>query len=133
MAEHLEHRLRPISAGFAVPLFAFLAAGVTIGGWSGFTNALPDRVTLGVIVGLVFGKALGIFGTTYLLSRFTRVELATDLSWPDVRSEEHTSELQSLMRNSYAVTCLIKKKTPHSHKYHRLHNQTQTTVIIPDI
>src|SRR3546814_8410798 len=33
------------------------------------------------------------------------------------RSEEHTSELQSLMRNSYAVFCLKKKK-----KYH---NQTQ--------
>src|SRR3546814_7390561 len=29
-----------------------------------------------------------------------------------VRSEEHTSELQSLMRNSYAVFCLKKKKTP---------------------
>src|SRR3546814_3844425 len=28
-----------------------------------------------------------------------------------LRSEEHTSELQSLMRNSYAVFCLIKKKT----------------------
>src|SRR3546814_1902148 len=32
---------------------------------------------------------------------------------PDWRSEEHTSELQSLMRNSYAVFCLKKKK----HKY----------------
>src|SRR3546814_8629874 len=29
-----------------------------------------------------------------------------------VRSEEHTSELQSLMRNSYSVFCLKKKKTP---------------------
>src|SRR3546814_5629507 len=29
------------------------------------------------------------------------------------RSEEHTSELQSLMSNSYAVFCLTKKKTPH--------------------
>src|SRR3546814_10653391 len=28
----------------------------------------------------------------------------------DLRSEEHTSELQSLMRNSYAVFCLKKKK-----------------------
>src|SRR3546814_5868654 len=28
----------------------------------------------------------------------------------DARSEEHTSELQSLMRNSYAVFCLKKKK-----------------------
>src|SRR3546814_9836833 len=36
-------------------------------------------------------------------------------SWPKleevVRSEEHTSELQSLMRNSYAVFCLQKKKS----------------------
>src|SRR3546814_3457398 len=30
---------------------------------------------------------------------------------PDLRSEEHTSELQSLMRISYAVFCLKKKKT----------------------
>src|SRR3546814_3026894 len=30
--------------------------------------------------------------------------------WPPVRSEEHTSELQSLMRISYAVFCLKKKK-----------------------
>src|SRR3546814_6316912 len=31
------------------------------------------------------------------------------------RSEEHTSELQSLMRSSYAVFCLKKKKTHHNH------------------
>src|SRR3546814_1463771 len=35
------------------------------------------------------------------------------------RSEEHTSELQSLMRISYAVFCLNKKKTPqHTHTHH---------------
>src|SRR3546814_3142226 len=32
------------------------------------------------------------------------------------KSEEHTSELQSLMRNSYAVFCLKKKKTHTQHK-----------------
>src|SRR3546814_3869134 len=32
------------------------------------------------------------------------------------RSEEHTSELQSLMRISYAVFCLKKKNTPHKYK-----------------
>src|SRR3546814_10118249 len=32
------------------------------------------------------------------------------LRFPLERSEEHTSELQSLMRNSYAVFCLKKKK-----------------------
>src|SRR3546814_10869117 len=36
-----------------------------------------------------------------------------------LRSEEHTSELQSLMRISYAVFCLKKKKTTHiPHKHH---------------
>src|SRR3546814_9999800 len=34
---------------------------------------------------------------------------------PDARSEEHTSELQSLMRISYAVLCLNKKKTNITH------------------
>src|SRR3546814_6470013 len=34
------------------------------------------------------------------------------------RSEEHTSELQSLMRISYAVFCLKKKKKPNTHKHH---------------
>src|SRR3546814_10539499 len=33
-----------------------------------------------------------------------------------IRSEEHTSELQSLMRISYAVFCLKKKKTPHKYR-----------------
>src|SRR3546814_9523200 len=42
-------------------------------------------------------------------------ELADDLR--DQRSEEHTSELQSLMRISYAVFCLKKKKTEHTVKY----------------
>ncbi len=84
MAEHLEHVLRPISAGVAVPLFAFMAAGVTVGGWGGVTSALSDRVTLGVMVGLVAGKVIGIFGATYLLTRFTRVELDAGLRWVDV-------------------------------------------------
>src|SRR3546814_4240003 len=50
-------------------------------------------------------------------------ELAKD--WPVItarkRSEEHTSELQSLMRISYAVFCLKKKKrtTSNAHKTHR--------------
>src|SRR3546814_10151865 len=36
------------------------------------------------------------------------------------RSEEHTSELQSLMRNSYAVLCLKKKTNKDSHHVHKL-------------
>lgn len=84
LAEHFEHRFRPISAGVAVPVFAFLAAGVTIGGRSGFTEALTEPVALGIVAGLVLGKMIGIYGTTYLLSRFTRVDLDEDIRWLDV-------------------------------------------------
>src|SRR3546814_5452340 len=41
------------------------------------------------------------------------------------RSEEHTSELQSLMRISYAVFCLKKKNTIHSTHTIKLHNNTK--------
>src|SRR3546814_10080038 len=42
-----------------------------------------------------------------------------------IRSEEHTSELQSLMRISYAVFCLKKKKT--KHQYKTPHKHTHNT------
>src|SRR3546814_8402274 len=38
-----------------------------------------------------------------------------------MRSEEHTSELQSLMRISYAVFCLTKKKQNNNHNYHSVY------------
>src|SRR3546814_2582152 len=43
------------------------------------------------------------------------------------RSEEHTSELQSLMRNSYAVFCLKKKKPKHTHTHFHAHTAYQDT------
>jgi NhaA family Na+:H+ antiporter len=82
LAERLEHRLRPFSAGFAVPVFAFFAAGVTIGGDLGAT--LRDPAAAGVVVGLVVGKAIGVFGGTWAVARFTRAELDEDLAWTDV-------------------------------------------------
>lgn len=83
-AQHFEHLVRPLSAGFAVPVFAFFAAGVTVGGWSGFADALSHPVTIGVIAGLVLGKPIGVLGTTYLLARFTHATLDEDLAWRDV-------------------------------------------------
>jgi len=84
LAEHLEHRIRPISAGFAVPVFAFFAAGVTIGGFSGLVDSLSDPVAIGIVVGLVAGKTIGITLATWLVSRFTRAQLDESLGWPDV-------------------------------------------------
>ena len=83
LAERLEHRLRPFSAGFAVPVFAFFAAGVTVVG-GGLGAAAGDAAALGVVVGLVAGKAIGIFGGTWAFTRFTRAELDEDLGWADV-------------------------------------------------
>src|SRR3546814_1270382 len=44
-------------------------------------------------------------------------DIVTQRATGGVRSEEHTSELQSLMRISYAVFCLKKKSTTRNHKH----------------
>ncbi|GAA0220642.1 Na+/H+ antiporter NhaA [Cryptosporangium japonicum] len=84
LAEHFEHRFRPISAGFAVPVFAFFAAGVTVDGLDGLLTALTDRAAIGIVVGLVAGKTIGIFLTTWVIARFTRARLDEGLAWIDV-------------------------------------------------
>ncbi len=83
VARRFEHRVRPVSAGIAVPVFAFFASGVTVIG-GGLASALADPVALGVIAGLVLGKLVGVLGGTWLIARFTRAELDTGLSWADV-------------------------------------------------
>jgi NhaA family Na+:H+ antiporter len=83
-AELFEHRMRPVSAGLAVPVFAFFAAGVAVGGWSGLGDSLLHPVTDGVIAGLVLGKPLGVLGTAFLLAKFTGASLDDDLAWRDV-------------------------------------------------
>ena len=84
MAEHFEHLWRPISAGVAVPIFALFSAGVVIGGWSGLQSALTDPIAVGVIVGLVLGKPVGILTATFLTSRLTGRSLQQGLTWPDL-------------------------------------------------
>jgi len=77
------HTIHPISAGFAVPVFAFFTAGVFIEGVS-----LPDvagsPIALGIILGLVIGKPIGVVGVAWLMARFTKASLNSNLSWWDV-------------------------------------------------
>jgi len=82
-AERIEHRLRPWSAGVAVPLFALFAAGVTLSG-NAVRTMLTDPVAFGVVAGLLVGKSVGVFGGSWLTARFTRAELNSDLTWRDV-------------------------------------------------
>ncbi|MGZ5377505.1 MAG: Na+/H+ antiporter NhaA, partial [Mycobacterium sp.] len=84
LAEQFEHRLRPMSAGVAVPVFAFFAAGVAIGGFSGLTTGLSDPIALGIVLGLVVGKPVGIFLTTRVLAAVSRANLDSALRWIDV-------------------------------------------------
>jgi NhaA family Na+:H+ antiporter len=77
-AEAMEHTLAPISSTVAVPFFALVSAGVPI---SGGDSLLHDPVVIGVLVGLVLGKPIGVLGGTYLATRLTRAELNEDLTW----------------------------------------------------
>ncbi|MEU9571062.1 Na+/H+ antiporter NhaA [Streptomyces massasporeus] len=82
-AERTGHLLHPLSAGVCVPLFALFAAGVSVSG-DALGKVFTTPEPLGVIVGLVAGKILGIFAGTYLAARFTRARLNPDLAWADV-------------------------------------------------
>ena len=84
LAEHFEHRWRPISSGVAVPIFAFFSAGVSIFGGGGIGAAVTSAVTLGIVAGLVIGKTLGVLAATWLVQRFTRAQLDENLAWWDV-------------------------------------------------
>lgn len=81
--EHIEHLVRPLSAGLAVPLFALFSAGVVVSGGA-LAEVFTRPETLGVVLGLVIGKTVGIFGGTWLTARFTRASLSEDLAWADV-------------------------------------------------
>ncbi|MFI2753644.1 Na+/H+ antiporter NhaA [Cellulomonas sp. P22] len=82
-AERFEHRWRPVSAGFAVPVFALCAAGVSLSA-AAIAGTVADPVAQGVALGLVVGKPLGIVLATWLVARFTHATLAAELGWGDV-------------------------------------------------
>src|SRR3546814_9128571 len=68
-----------------------------------------SRYSLGLVIST--GLAIGTLFTLFVVPAIYML-LAEDHE-KEIRSEEHTSELQSLMRNSYAVFCL-KTKTQHN-------------------
>ena len=82
-AERLEHRVRPVSAGIAVPLFALMSAGVAVS-LADLEAAAGDIAAVGVVCGLVVGKFVGVLGGTWAAARFTRAELSPDVRWADM-------------------------------------------------
>lgn len=79
-AEAVEHVLTPWSAGVAVPFFALLSAGVAVSG----SGLVRDPVVIGVVLGLVVGKPVGVLGGAWVVTRLTHAELDASLSWRDV-------------------------------------------------
>lgn len=77
----LEHQLHGFSAFFIMPLFAFANAGVVID-FAGVNQHL--MVVLGVILGLIVGKPIGIVGFTYLLDRLKMIKKPANLLWSEV-------------------------------------------------
>jgi NhaA family Na+:H+ antiporter len=67
-AGRAEHALHPWVAYWILPVFAFANAGVSLQGVALAT--LMQTVPLGIAAGLLFGKALGVFGASWLLMRF---------------------------------------------------------------
>src|SRR5690606_22474575 len=72
------------SAGTAVPILSFYSAAAAIGGMAGFTAAITDSVTIGIVAALVLGKPIGIVVTTWALTRVSRAELDDTVKWIDL-------------------------------------------------
>lgn len=84
LAGIFEHRFRPVSAGIAVPLFAFFAAGVSLGSGPEFVELLFSPVSVGIIVALVVGKTVGVVVATWLITRFPGIGLPRGMAWIDL-------------------------------------------------
>jgi NhaA family Na+:H+ antiporter len=76
-------KFHPWSAGLCVPVFAFFAAGISVVGIS-VAQTFSSPVSVGVMLGLVIGKPVGILGFAWLAAKFTRAELSKSLFWGDV-------------------------------------------------
>jgi NhaA family Na+:H+ antiporter len=79
----LLHALSPIVAFVIVPIFALANAGVTFTG-EATEDLWGDRVLLGVLVGLVVGKTVGILGATWLAVRLRVGVLPAGARWSHV-------------------------------------------------
>lgn len=113
LSETFEHRFNPISVIFAVPAFAFFSAGVNVGGASGLFDALTSSVALGIVVGLVAGKMIGITGTTWLVTRLKHANLDPDIKWIDLLG------VSAIAGIGFTVSLLISELSfPGSHMLH---------------
>ncbi|MDT0304095.1 Na+/H+ antiporter NhaA [Streptomonospora wellingtoniae] len=76
-----EHAIRPWSSSLVLPVFALMSAGVA---FTGLDAIFTDTAAVGIIVGLVAGKLIGIFGGAWVTTKITSAELNPSLRWVDI-------------------------------------------------
>ncbi len=79
-----EHLVKPWSSAFALPVFAFFSAGVSIVDGGGAAALFSQPVVPAIVLGLVVGKLVGVLGTTVLVTKFSRLRLPPGLSMRDL-------------------------------------------------
>jgi Na+/H+ antiporter NhaA len=81
--ERLQQLYHPLSSYVIVPLFALANAGIAIDGRF-LSLAYTSPITLGIIVGYVVGKPVGIAGGTWLVTRLSRGRVRPPVGWGSV-------------------------------------------------
>ncbi|WP_299931224.1 Na+/H+ antiporter NhaA [uncultured Nocardioides sp.] len=81
VVERLISTLHPVSAYVVLPVFALANAGVELGA---IGEVFTEPVGLGIVLGLVLGKPVGILLTSYVAVRLGIAKLPEDTSWPMV-------------------------------------------------
>lgn len=79
---HLEHILAPWCSFAILPLFAFSNAGVSLDGMS--LDKLASPLPLGVALGLIIGKPVGVFLFSYLSVLFRIAKLPENVNWKQI-------------------------------------------------
>jgi NhaA family Na+:H+ antiporter len=77
--QRLEHSLHPWVTFFVMPVFALANAGVELG--AGVATALAHPVTIGVMLGLVVGKIVGVTGFAWLAVSSGIAAMPSTVSW----------------------------------------------------
>lgn len=77
-------KVAPWSQAFALPLFAFFAAGVDIVDGGGFREVMNQPVVLAIVAALIAGKFIGVVGTSVFLTRRVGLHLAPGVRLRDL-------------------------------------------------
>ncbi|MGI2104799.1 Na+/H+ antiporter NhaA [Shewanella frigidimarina] len=78
-SEHLEHKLHPWSTFMILPVFAFANAGLSLTNMT--LDSFAEPITLGIIMGLLLGKPIGVLLFSYLAVKLKLAELPPGIGW----------------------------------------------------